>query len=656
MPIPIGGGPIVATYTVQADLSGTAYGGTPTWTDISSYVLTTGDGQPIQITGPARQDESSDTTPSQCSLTLINDDGRFTPGNSSSPYYPNVTPGVRVRVSESVAGTTYYRFDGYVDSWETTIAPGTRQALCAVSATDILARMGLDQPLRAAVIEEMLLDSPTSLYPLTEDSTASSAGDLTGKNAAAVAVDSKYGAGTLTFGAACTVAGVAAAAAFTSPDVGSASSTARGTYLSTPNVLPATASGLAVEVWFEGPTAAPTGSETLWAIPRFIGAASLVCLSLSIDATTGLLRATAAGTGVRNVQVTGVDANAQPLNVCDGNWHHAVITLLGDTITLYVDGVATSATAISSLSWANSGQPISLGMFAAAAETPSFATPFAGSLSLFAQYSAIPSATRVSAHYTAGLNAFAGERTDVHAARLLGYRANTGSSLDTGDGTVGVHDTDGAALQQALIDTAKAEGGLVYIDGQGRVVLQKRSTQYNESSSVTLDANANAIAVGTLFRLDTQGLVNDVTISRPNGADQRVVDTASQSAYGVRATSDTLIVDSDRDAADAAGWRVANGKSPTIRSPNVTVDLATETSTATAQAVLAAGPWTRMTLANLPTNAPASSMDVLIQGWAESIGVDEWTVTFYTTPVSSTVLQLDNPATGLDDPAVVLAW
>lgn len=73
-----------------------------TWTDVSTYVeLQNG----IEITR-GRDGGLSTTSPSTMSLTLDNSDGRFTPGRSSSPYYPNVKLGRPIRVSTLDVGVT----------------------------------------------------------------------------------------------------------------------------------------------------------------------------------------------------------------------------------------------------------------------------------------------------------------------------------------------------------------------------------------------------------------------------------------------------------------------------------------------------------------------------------------------------------------------
>src|SRR4051794_16067073 len=51
------------------------------------------------------------------SFTLDNSDRRFDPAFTASPFYPNVVPMRKVRLSATFAGTTYYVFTGYISDW-----------------------------------------------------------------------------------------------------------------------------------------------------------------------------------------------------------------------------------------------------------------------------------------------------------------------------------------------------------------------------------------------------------------------------------------------------------------------------------------------------------------------------------------------------------
>jgi hypothetical protein len=74
---------------------------TITWTDISPY---SDDTTGVVITRGAA-DERSETQPGTATLSLDNQDGRFTPGNSSSPYYPFVRRNAPIRISQAVMPT-----------------------------------------------------------------------------------------------------------------------------------------------------------------------------------------------------------------------------------------------------------------------------------------------------------------------------------------------------------------------------------------------------------------------------------------------------------------------------------------------------------------------------------------------------------------------
>lgn len=71
---------------------------TITWADITQYVDVV---RGVAITRGA-SDELSETQPGTATLTLDNADGRFTPGNSGSPYFPFVRRNAPIRVSVAV--------------------------------------------------------------------------------------------------------------------------------------------------------------------------------------------------------------------------------------------------------------------------------------------------------------------------------------------------------------------------------------------------------------------------------------------------------------------------------------------------------------------------------------------------------------------------
>lgn len=162
MPIPVGGSG--ATVTVEAGFGSTPFATSPTWTDISDYVvIRTG----IGITR-GRSDEQSDVAAGTLTVTLRNGDKRFTPGYTAGPYGNDVQPRTPFRVYVTYNGTVYHRFTGWVQTWQA-VWPGTvtESAAVQVVATDLLGILE-QRSLATSLTEVMLATSPTALYPLTE--------------------------------------------------------------------------------------------------------------------------------------------------------------------------------------------------------------------------------------------------------------------------------------------------------------------------------------------------------------------------------------------------------------------------------------------------------------------------------------------------------
>lgn len=71
------------------------------------------------------------------SLTLDNRDGRFTPFNAASPYYPNVLPMRRIRIRATWSATTYPIYYGFVEGWPVTFrSPNSADVVVQVRLVD----------------------------------------------------------------------------------------------------------------------------------------------------------------------------------------------------------------------------------------------------------------------------------------------------------------------------------------------------------------------------------------------------------------------------------------------------------------------------------------------------------------------------------------
>ena len=629
-----------ATYLVRADFSGTAYGGSPTWTDITDYLLTGDGGAPINISG-GRQNWLGDPNPGTCSFTLDNRDGRFTPGNASSPYTPHVKAGVRVRVTVTVASTDVHLFDGYVGAWRVGFNNAT-YATCQVTAQDILGARWANDLLRSMLAEEMLLDSPTAFYMLQEAEGSVTFADATGNNAPATIVNSKYGAGVIDAGQQPTetwYGGNVVAVTNDAYATWTSSGSTAGSWIATPFMYPGSIGVGTIEFWVGLAGEPPAGTVSLLTLLDSGGSSQL-----AVQLTASSIKYNDGSTGI---------STAAPF---DGQMHQVVITStgFGGTAKMYFDGalIGTDSGVLDLLAALTS---LELGMDSRSQPSVFVGNPFTGSYAFLGVYPTVLSGTRVLAHYNAGANAFAGELTSDHLARLLSYRTNLGSVLDTGRSEVGSVDITGTSLQAAIVDCVNAEQSNAYIDGQGQLVFKSLDHLYNPAVALTLDASSSQVNGPTAFVDDLQYVVNDVTVTTPTGAAQRVFDQTSIDAIGDIPQQLDLNLVSDAAGLSMAGWILANGVQEQTSSPQVDVDLATEDDDTVALAVLQTAPLDVIELDNLPSAAPASTLSYVMQGWSYQIGSGLFDVSFYTTPVTLQVVEINGDAAhGIDSTAITV--
>lgn len=624
--------------TLRIDATGTAFGAAPTWTDRTTSLRTAGDGEPVAITW-GRQDYESEPQPRTCSFLLDNQTGAFTPGHAAAAAGWDV--GARVNVRLTVGASTYDRFDGYVDSIEPTWPGGVQSwSVVKVSCTDVTARLAIGQPLRTMLIEEMLTDGAAALYPLDEAAGSVSAGSLVSGDPVGTFHDSKYGAGTATFGAETSLVEGATGLAFVSPDASTTAAivyTARMTVLRIPNPIAYTAPW-SVEFWTTTPTApiSPGGQEVLSNMaPEATGSAgSAFKFEWDINGKPWWY--------MRNVTV-GASAVGTNAVTYDGKWHHIVGTLEADkrTIKLYVDGVlAASSTAAGDMSPLTPGSFVELG---GTTQAMGGREPYTGSVTVLGFYTTALTAAQALAHYQSGVGALL-ERSDQRYTRLARYAGITASGLPTGQAMMAQQNLLGKNVTESLADVARTEGTISYTTGAGAPTFQARNTRYSPTS--TLSLTADDISPDTTLRRDRQGFANEITITRDGGATQRVVDTTSQAAKGrFDGGSFTVMPSTDYDALQNASWQVAIRKTPKNRLPSVRVNLTEQSSTTTIGNVLAADISTQLTVTGLPSQAPSSTVSLFIEGATETISVREWSVEFFTSPsLPFTTLRADATA------------
>lgn len=649
---------ILAGLVLNIDTSGTPFGSAPTWTDRTSYLITGRDGEPVQITR-YRQDEQSDVQPATCSFLLDNTTGFWTPGNAAAPAAWDV--GCPVNVQITFNSVTYNRFTGLVDSIEPTWPGGVQSwSVVKVSCTDITARLGLAQPLRSMLEHEILADSPTFLYPLTEAGGASSGGDVvSSSNPTITRVDSPYGGTGALFGA-----DTGLFEGQTGVDFRGAWALIPGTPTERNSVL-SVCSGRTT-----GPFVSSTGawSVEIWTVPPASAPGSSYESPTIVGQTDGRLDGTEAGFLINLDPVTGQvlvnvqDAGTSPAfaqvlnsvtNVCDSLLHQIVLTMnAARTVTsLYVDGVleAQSTSGVGAASWT-----LRYNLLGGLVTNYGSAGRYPGTVAYYAQFPSELSAARVLSHYQVGTGTNI-ERSDLRFARIAGYGGITTTGLPTGRAIMGGQTIVGRTAIEVLNDIARTEGTAAFATGAGVLTFQARDFRYYQAIGLTLAADD--LNVDFSPRRDRQGQFNEITVTRSGGASQTVVDAARRSADGRRDGGSFEVSSStDDDAYQAAAWRIANHKAPVTRVPSLAINMLAQSNNTTVANLLSADFGTVVRATGLPSQAPASTLDQRVEGVTETIGVQDWTLSFFTSPVmplENSVFVLDSGSRGILDTNVL---
>lgn len=599
------------------------------WTDVSEWVELA-EGMTVSF---GRGDERSTADANQLGLTLDNSDGRFTVNNSLSPYFPNVRLDRPVRVSlRTVEGIRSVRFVGYVNEWPVSWDGTDAYASSALSASSRLARLGLTTSLRSLVEMTLLADGPLAYYPLGEPVDSTQANDASGLGAAPLVLLDRGDPAPVVFGTA------------TGPGTDSltAAQFAGGQYLGRDGTSVPHA-GVSFECFFACPEPLPVPARLALAYDTAAPA------WLELDSTG---KATA---HVPGAFVTGA------LDLCDGATHHVALTWDGTTLLLYVDGVGDGTVAAA-------GAPglggLAVGLQIEAPVTPSPLVAVAH----VAVYDTVLPGPRILAHAAAGLTGFAGETTGARLERyaLLGgipadeisvRLGNDEVDAPTGTTTMSHVDTTDKQVVELMRVVEETEGGVLFDDRDGTLVLHNRTRRYIGTTAAILDMRRHEVEADYNPRYDRTGLLNDVSAANQDGTvtarqkdDQAILDN------GVATASVTTASEDPGEPLQKAAWLVHTYAEPKARVPTLTVDVLAQVDKNLSSAdVLALGVGDLVRVLNHPPQWGNLDERFFIEGGTETYGPESLRVTFNLSPASPSidVLIVGDPLRGVVGTAVV---
>lgn len=169
-----------------------------------------------------------------------------------------------------------------------------------------------------------------------------------------------------------------------------------------------------------------------------------------------------------------------------------------------------------------------------------------------------------------------------------------------------------------------------------------RQTLYNQEFILTL--NANTLTTPFQPTLDDQQFVNDVEVTRENGASERVIDQASINADNRYSDSITLNIFSDEQLVDQANWRLHLGTFPGMRYPSVSPQLTLNETRR--QDWLQLGLGDRVELDELPEEHPLDTVNLLVTGISETFNEFTWMPSFNASPADPWDVGTLEPASG----------
>lgn len=563
--------------TIQVLLDDAGNGGTFPY-DITAYVRLV-DGVVAQR---GRADEFTEIQASTLALTVEND-GRFTLGSTSGGY-GTINVDRRIQYNVTANGVTTTRYTGYVQTWPVEWPDGGDTfAVAQVTAVDRLARLAR-KTLRSFIEEEVLLSGPKGYYTLAEAAGAAAAGDSSGLSAPQLKA---AGTGTaVAFGA----TGGPTTCALTSATF------SNGQYLKTTGLTMLSLVGPFIAGCF-GAFVRVTGSG------GNIFTAGDITLAYDGTLTAGATPITLHATGLNN-----------------GALHYVGVEYAYNTggtaftLKLYLDGtLVDSASGVGTGNiFGGSGFTVGQGLTGTLAHVALFRATSINEANISA----------------AGTTGFAGETSGQRIGRLAGYAGVAAGDqvLESSvNASVPFVDITGESPASAITKVDDAEGGSVFFRGDGKLVMQNRS---HRARQVTPDLTLTNNDIDPTCRLvaDTQLVQNVVTASAgANGAVQTATNSASRTTHGdYPADLSGLLVATDDQALAAAQWRVGKYAEPFTRMPNLLLDLATLTATQQA-AVMAVEISDRIQVTGLPSQAGSTTLDLITEGWTETLTADAWT-------------------------------
>lgn len=228
-------------------------------------------------------------------------------------------------------------------------------------------------------------------------------------------------------------------------------------------------------------------------------------------------------------------------------------------------------------------------------------------------------------------NGYVRERAGVRVQRLALEEGLPLMSIGdpSNSSTMGVQSA--STLLDLLRDCESSDGGVLTEAGAG-LAYRTRIARYNAPVSMALNFTSGHISSPPEPTDDDQHLRNQIKISRTNGASVTAQDDDSVLANGLYSDEVTINVSGDSQLPGHATWLLHLGTLDELRWPRITLDLARNPGLIGTWCQVQIG--SRITVTNPPSQVPGS-LDLIIEGWTETLSEYSWTVELACSPASA---------------------
>lgn len=598
-----------------ADLDATA-----NWVDVTAYVKDIS-------TSSGRSSELDNFSGASLTLTLHNEDRRFDPAHTSSPYYPNVKPRRKIRVRSTPVATTYDLFTGYISGWPQATDFYSQTAEVKLDCYDAFGILG-QQKLNGSAYKNYIASLAPDVWYRFNDSADDSL------------VLEEYGRSSMT---------AYGTARLADDSDNSVADTKECVYFDGYKGGIRTDENLIPEFWDFGSimwTAkagdraayAKDASSTLLYMDATLwdmGAGMRCNLDMPDETVTGNL-------GYRGrpyVQLpipAGAGATATvngTASMLDGRWHHFALTFDGTSLKFFIDGINVDTSLAFSTYSVTGNSPTVFGERA-----PGIGLVTRGFIGHMADWCLIPfvmAPSTVAEAYQAWLG-FPGQLSSERAAMILDFAgwSLTDRELYTTETKLKAIDLFSGTVLDNLHKLAETENGGFYMKPNGQAKLRTRYELITDSpASVATfgDGAGENRYVSAEMTMDEAFIFNEATFGLEGHKAFTIYDADSQSKYGPRAHPERtgLLSLSDNDAISGAEYVIQNYAVPLARVPQVVIDARVASGTFALCSSLKLGD--RITVKQKPQNVgTAWSVDTYIESIRHAISLEKrtWITTF----------------------------